>query len=164
MRLHDLTEQWFNTYSVNDERIDVFNNPTKTEFNKLISRIEGEVNTAIEWPLRAFITNDDLYVWSAYQATHSDMSAFGIPSLGGYLYLNRTQILFNDLNWEYADEGDKLYRRGVRRYYEATINNPTIRRIYGSNPTIIGADDETKHGGSGLFPITPSFIEDFVEK
>jgi hypothetical protein len=154
-----ICERWWNSFKIEDwnKNIDVYLNPSKSEFLKLIAHFERE-HGQMEWPLRAFITPTNLYVWDAFEATHSDMSSMGIPSAGGYLYLNREGILFNDLNWDDSDGGEKPYGAHVRRYYEATMTNPAIRRIYGV-PKITGVDDAGLAGVTGKFPITPEFIE-----
>jgi len=158
-----ITEEWFNTYTVDDNTIEVFKNPTRGEFFKLLADMEKQHGQS-DWPLRAFITDSDLYVWDAYYATHSDMSRFKIPTVGGYLYLNREGLLFNDLNYEYGDDEEKPYGRWLRRYYEAAVSNPILRRIYGGEPKITGADDEGVTGLKGLFPVTREFIEKYVER
>lgn len=158
-----LMEEWSNTYVVDGHNIDVFKNPSKSEFLKLIAKLESEHGVS-DWPLRAFVTKTDLHIWDAYIATHSDMSNFQIPTAGGYIYLNKDQILLNDLNWESSEGGEKPYGAWVRRYYDAIMTNPSIKRIYGSNPKIIGADDEGLAGYKGFFDITPDFIEKNVER
>lgn len=151
---------WFSQYSVGDHQVDVYRNLSKNDFLRLLKQLETQ-HGMNEWPVRAFITPTDLYVWDAYLATHSDMRDFDIPSSGGYLYLNRDSILFNDLDWEYNDDGEK-YRKLVKKYYHATIINPYINKIY-SNISIIGADDSGELGPKGRFAITPEFIETYVE-
>lgn len=160
-----VTEVWLNTYRIEDgPDIDVFVNPSKTEFLKLIARHEREHGTVMDWPLRAFVTSTDLYVWDAYVATHSDMSHHKIPQAGGYLYLNRDGIMFNDLNMEDSEGGELPYGPYIRSYFEATMVNPTIKRLYGPNPHILGIDDENLAGIGTRFEVTRDFVEKYCEK
>jgi hypothetical protein len=164
MRYHDiLNERWFNTYKVGEAEVDVYKNPSKAEFFKTISTVFKKHGEPIEWPLRAFVLENDFYMWDAYYATHSDMND-KIPSAGGYVYLNKSNILLNDLNWEYSETSDApLYGHWVRTYYNNLIQNPFIASIYGSSLSIIGRDDDGAVGPKGTFQVTQDFIDKYVE-
>ncbi len=164
----NLLEAWFKSVPVNDQDAtkptDVFINPSKDEFFKLWVSLEREHGVKLDLPFRAFIAGNDLYIWDAYKACHSDMDYHLPQHVGGYLYLARDHVEMNDLNWQYNDEDDsgKTYRFVVRHAFEAVQNQPCLKRIYGTPVPVIGNDDEDagKIGFvGGQMPITPEWIE-----
>lgn len=164
MRYRELTENWYQTLRIQDADIDVFINPSKSEMFTLLMKSAGKC-------LRALLTRDgSLLVWDAYYATHTDIerATNRRDLLGGYLYLYPDHIDFNDMNYHANDGGyseQYAYRPVVWAYYNATLSNPSIQRFYGTNPKIIGFDDEDA-AGLGLprsgFEITRDFMEKHV--
>jgi hypothetical protein len=158
MRYHDLIEAWHDALKTPFGVVDVFKNPSRSEFRKLLADVKAAHGDKL-WanglwlPLRANISPDgSLYVWDAHHATHSDViGGHNIPTVGGYLYLGPDFVFFNDLEMEYAEDDGAKYGPWLRRYYEATRRNTSLKAIFGPDFKILGEED-------GLVEITDEFI------
>lgn len=67
MRYSEISEAWSQSFvNSTDQHVDVFHNPSKAEFAKLLRKHKA---------VRGFLDSPtDVYVWDAYQATHSQVA------------------------------------------------------------------------------------------
>lgn len=161
----DLFEEWHETIEVSGQHVDVHKNPSPAELSKLMRAHERD-HPGSQYPLRAAILRDDtLLVWDSWHATHGEvLSNRNISYVGGYIYLARDHVFFNDLDMD-REDGDSgyLYLPLVRRYYEATKRNPSLRAFYGGNVPIIGSDqDPYNRPFDERFAIDDGFIDAYT--
>lgn len=164
-----ITEAWHNTFRLHGgDDVDVYKNPSKAELTKLFQ--QARVSNGLA--LRALLTTDgSIYVWDAFIATHNDLEyqMYDYPLAGGYIYLHRDYVFFNDMHYFANDEGQYdesyAYRPVVRGFYNHTVNNRSLQQFYGNPPKIIAVDYQPCHPDvpkDQNFEITPEFIERYV--
>lgn len=179
MRNHiNLVEQWFNTVDVYGTQVDIFKNPTRSEYAKLMAQIAkttgGTQSGSTGGPklfVRANVSPDgSLYIWDAYHATHGDIIDDGHvgETVGGYIYLGADFVYFNDLHYETREaRTGPVYGAWVRRYYEACRSNASLKSLFGPNFRIVGVDYEDVRGlgiKDKLIEIDDDFIEKYVAR
>lgn len=141
----DLSEGWLATTKVGEHQVDLFTNPSRSEWAKLFR----------DYPqgLRGHVLRDDgsVVVWDAMHAVHTDIDRY-LTSQGhritcGYRYFFPDRIEFNDIHMETNDE-DLVNDAGevthygwyLRETFDTTITNRSIISFYGNPPKIIGID------------------------
>lgn len=173
-----LKEEWFNTIDVYGTHVDVFKNPTRSEFNKLMAQIAkttgGTQSGSTGGPklfFRANVSPDgSLYIWDAYYATHDDIIGNDHvgETVGGYIYLGADFVYFNDLHYETRESRTgPVYGHWVRAYYNACRSNACLKALFGPNFRIVGVDyEDVRRLGikDKLIEIDDEFIEKYVAK
>lgn len=150
-----INEKWLDTIRANGRQVDLFQNPTRSEWSKLFRDCPDG--------LRGHITNDgNLVVWDAMYATHADVDLGN--KTPGYRYFYPDHIMFNDLHMD-ANEEDQPNAAGtipkydwfVTATYESTVANKSVTNFYGNNPKIIGTN------GFSLHPETFEIDYDWIQ-
>lgn len=142
-----LVEQWDKQFRVyNDTDVDVFRNPSRTEFASMLHQSRGKM-------LRGLIdVNNNLYVWDGFLVTHGDIDQAyrktedypGFHSV--YLLLYADRCVFNDINYD-ANENDDYETYPYDWYLAAAVRAahacPALVHLYGANFVPIGHDSDT---------------------
>ncbi len=165
-----LTESWHKTISVEGSNFDIFKDPSRGDLAKMFREYGARTQQGLS--MRALLTTDgSIYVWDAYEATHSDVEneLNNYPLAGGYLYLHPEYVFFNDMHYFANDEGEYddqyAYRPVVRGFYDCTVGNRSLKAFYGPSMKIVAVDSQPmlpEIPTEKNFEITPEFIERFV--
>ena len=135
-RLITLIEAFHTAFMQDGNMVEVFENPSRGEFLKLIAASEHGV-------LRAWLYDRILLVWDASLSTH-DVD-FDLPDPGDgrvdSLVLSRAGVIINHLSYVLSgyEPGNELTPK-EQQYVESYIGrlkqHPLLQRIYGSNVTV----------------------------
>lgn len=134
----NLVEKWLHQLCIDDHALDLYVNPSRLEFVKLLRQFGA---------LRGDITADgDLVVWDANIATHSDVERDFGSWIGVYLYLYKDHVVMNDINYHTEHGGDFGYGPVFSNKARMVMTNRNLQRVYGSSFNVIGVDNANDEG------------------
>ena len=155
-----INEKWFATEKSGAGMVEIFINPSRSEYLKLMKGWGDEARGGIDH-------DGNLYLWHADHAFHDEVQLF--PQLfekmidaSLHFSLRSKDVTWTELEY-YRDEGsDQPFEQPIRRNAQLLMGNPNITRAVGPGWKLVACYPD--HDGEVTWAtITPEWVSEHTE-